>query len=56
MLFRSHEEETLDNLNVNEVFERCLRAHEITDEQKAILRLTYQEALRSLHNSDPLAE
>ncbi|MFA7232141.1 MAG: exonuclease SbcCD subunit D C-terminal domain-containing protein, partial [Victivallaceae bacterium] len=56
VLNRIHEEETLDSLNVDEVFDRCLAAHEIPDEQKIILRNTYREAVMSLHNIDPLAE
>ena len=56
VLNRIHEEETLDSLNVDEVFDRCLAAHEIPDEQKVILRDTYREAVMSLHNIDPLAE
>lgn len=56
VLNRIHEEETLDSLNVDEVFDRCLAAHEIPDAQKVILRDTYREAVMSLHNIDPLAE
>lgn len=55
-LSRSHPEETLDDLDENDVFARCLAVHEVPEEQRAILMLAYQEAIASLHNDDLRAE
>jgi len=49
-------EETLDDLNVTDVFQRCLDAHEIPEEQRRALMDAYQEILVSLNEADPLAE
>lgn len=51
-----HQEETLDDLNANEVFERCLAAHEIPEEQRPELLQAYQETLSSLFEDDVQAE
>ncbi|MCH9664525.1 MAG: exonuclease SbcCD subunit D C-terminal domain-containing protein [Gammaproteobacteria bacterium] len=51
-----HEQETLDNLSENEVFERCLAAHGVTDAQRDELTHTYQETLMSLLDGDLQAE
>lgn len=56
LLSRSHPEETLDDLDENDVFARCLAVHEVPEEQRAILMLAYQEAIASLHNDDLRAE
>ena len=51
-----HEEETLDDLNVNDVFERCLAVHGVPDNQRPELLQTYQEAVSSLYEDDMQAE
>ncbi len=51
-----HKEEALDDLNVNDVFERCLAAHNIPEDQRSELNRTYQETVLSLHEDDALAE
>ena len=56
VLSQSHEEETLDDLDVHDVFERCLAAHDVPAEQRVALRRTYAEAVLSLHDDDMLAE
>ena len=56
VLGQIHEEETLDDLNVNDVFERCLAVHEVPEEQRSELRQTYQETLSSLYEDDMHAE
>ena len=56
VLGQTHEEETLDDLNVDDVFERCLAAHEVPDDQRSELFLAYQETLSSLHEDDLQAE
>jgi DNA repair protein SbcD/Mre11 len=56
VLGQFHENETLDDLDIHDVFERCLSTHEISDEQRRQLRTTYQEAVTSLHDEDVRAE
>lgn len=56
VLGQIHEEETLDDLNVNDVFDRCLAVHEIPEEQRPELLQAYQETLSSLYEDDALAE
>ena len=48
--------ETLDDLDVTDVFVRCLDAHDVPEEQRTILLNTYQEVLVSLEENDPMAE
>ncbi|MDD2467442.1 MAG: exonuclease SbcCD subunit D C-terminal domain-containing protein [Desulfobulbus sp.] len=47
-LHQSQEAETLDELSVEEVFERCLEVHQIEDSQRRALRQTFTELTRSL--------
>ena len=49
-------EETLENMDANDVFERCLDVHDISDDQRPELLLTYQETLSSIHEDDLHAE
>ena len=49
-------EETLENMDANDVFERCLDVHDIPDDQRPELLLTYQETLSSIHEDDLHAE
>ena len=56
VLGQIHEEETLDDLNVNDVFERCLAAHEVPEEQRPELLRAYQETVSSLYEDDARAE
>ena len=49
-------DETLDDLTVEEVFERCLDAHEIPDQQRPVLRQAYHQVVKSLHEDDLRAE
>jgi exonuclease SbcD len=56
VLRQIHEEETLDDLNVNDVFERCLAVHCVPDNQRPELLQTYQEAVSSLYEDDTQAE
>ena len=53
---QTHEDETLDDLDVNDVFERCLDVHEVLEEQRPELLRTYQETLSSLYEDDNQAE
>ena len=56
MLERAFEGETLDDLNAEDVFARCLAAHGVTGEQRTELLRSYREAVASLHEDDPMAE
>ena len=56
VLGQSHEEETLDDLNVNDVFERCLAVHDVPEEQRPELLRAYQETVSSLYEDDVQAE
>jgi exonuclease SbcD len=56
VLGQSHEEETLDDLNVNDVFERCLAVHDVPEEQRPELLRAYQETVSSLYEDDMQAE
>jgi len=48
--------ETLQDLNEEEVFERCLIAHDIPDEQKSSLRGAYDQIVYNLRHEDTQAE
>lgn len=52
VLGQIHEEETLDDLNANDVFERCLALHAVPEEQRPELLRTYQETIQSLLEND----
>ncbi len=53
---RMEKEETLDDLDANDVFMRCLDAHGVPDEQRPGLIHVYQETLASLYEEDRNAE
>jgi exonuclease SbcD len=53
---RMEKEETLDDLDANDVFIRCLDAHGVPDEQRPGLIHVYQETLTSLYEEDRNAE
>jgi exonuclease SbcD len=48
--------ETLQDLNEAEVFERCLMAHHVPDEQKSSLRDAYDQIVYNLLHEDTQAE
>lgn len=48
-------EETLDDLDVTEVFKRCLQAHEVPEDQQPALLDAYREVIVSLREADPMA-
>ena len=56
VLGQLHEQETLDDLDVNQVFERCLNQHEISDEQRPALVHAYREIVQSIHEDDSQAQ
>ena len=56
VLGQIHEEETLEDLNENDVFERCLNVHDVPEDQRPELLRAYQETLSSLYEDDLQAE
>lgn len=56
VMHKMHDEETLDDLDVNDVFERCLVAHDIPEEQRPELLDAYRETLTSLYEEDTREE
>lgn len=52
VLGQIHEEESLDDLHVNDVFERYLAVHEVPDDQRPELYRAYQETISSLYHED----
>ena len=55
-LSRMASEETLDDLTVDDVFARCLAAHEVPPEQQAELVEAFRETLAALHEDAALGE
>ncbi len=51
-----HEDETLDDLDENDVFERCLESFAVPLEERAELTVSYKEIIKSLHEEDVNAE
>lgn len=51
-----HDKETLDDLNTDDVFERFLSSHDVSDEQRPDLLRAYHEIVASIHDDDSLAE
>ena len=56
VLGQIHDRETLDDLNVFDVFERCLSAHEVPQDQHPELLRAYRETIASLNEDDTRAE
>lgn len=55
-LSQVHNNETLAELNLDDVFTRCLDAHKVPAEQRAQLRDAYREIINLHEQSDPQAE
>ena len=53
-LSRMATEETLDDLEPQEVFARCLEAHSVPQEQQAELMAAFRETVAALHEDDAL--
>ena len=56
VLGAANKEETLEDLDVTDVFQRCLAAHDIPLEQRPALLSAYQEIIVSLNEADARAE
>jgi exonuclease SbcD len=48
--------ETLDDLDVTDVFKRCLKSNDIPEEQQAALLSAYQEIIVTINEQDLMAE
>lgn len=55
-LSRMATEETLDDLTVDDVFARCLAAHDVPEEQQAELVAAFRETVAALHEDASLGE
>lgn len=53
---RIHENETLDDLDVNDVFDRCLDAFDVPVENRPGITQSYHEIIKSLYEEDVNAE
>ena len=53
VLKRMEDEHSLDDLDVHEVFARCLAAHEVPDSQRPELTRLYREIVAAIHDDDP---
>jgi DNA repair protein SbcD/Mre11 len=56
VLDRFQDDETLDDLDIGDVFERCLEIHGVPDEQRPDLVQSYNEIVHDLLEEDPNAE
>ena len=56
VLRQIYEQETLDDLNVTDVFERCLTVHKVPEDQWPELLRAYQKTLLSLYEDGMQAE
>lgn len=50
------QDETLDDLDANDVFQRCLSAFDVPDQDRETLTACYAEIIKSLHEEDSNAE
>ncbi|HBM17278.1 MAG TPA: exonuclease sbcCD subunit D [Lentisphaeria bacterium] len=51
-----NENETLDDLDANDVFDRCLDTYEISADEREELKVSYDEIIKSLQEEDTNAE
>jgi exonuclease SbcD len=56
VISRTNEAETLDDLDVNEVFIRCLDTYDVPEEERPDIIQTYKEIIKSLQEDDINAE
>ena len=53
---RTCDEETLDDLDINDVFDRCLNTYEVLKDERPALIQSYKEIITSLQEEDTNAE
>ena len=56
VLAQAGDEETLEDLEVEDVFLRCLDVREVPEDQRSELLTAYREAVQSVHEDDGQAE
>ena len=56
IISQTHEDETLDDLDVNDVFNRCLDTYEVISSERPALIQSYNEIITSLNENDSNAE
>jgi exonuclease SbcD len=56
VISRTREDETLDDLDVSDVFIRCLDTYEVAEDERPALIRSYKETITSLHEDDINAE
>lgn len=56
VLNQINDKETLDDLNVNDVFDRCLALHDVPEEQRPELLRAYRETIMSINEDDSRTE
>lgn len=56
VLRQIHEEETLEDLDVDDVFKRCLTSHDVPEDQRDELLQAYKEIVLALKENDVQAE
>lgn len=56
VLEQQEQAETLDDLTEQDVFARCLDAHQVPEEQRTELLHSYQQVLDAIHDTDGMAE
>ncbi|HHO76560.1 MAG TPA: exonuclease subunit SbcD [Deltaproteobacteria bacterium] len=49
-------EEMLDDLDVSDVFKRCLESHEVPEDQRPALLSAYREVITTLNEADPMEQ
>jgi len=52
IIMQSDKAETLDDLDINDVFIRCLDSHEVTEDERPKLIQSYQEIIQTLQEVD----
>lgn len=56
VLSASHEQESLELLDIHDVFDRCLEAYEVPEEQREKLKESYQDIVVNLEQQDRNAD
>ncbi len=52
VISRTCENETLDDLDVNDVFIRCLNTYEVPEDERQTLIQSYKETIQGMHEED----
>ena len=56
VISQNHDQETLEDLDIKEVFERCLTANQVPADARPELVASYAEILQTLNEDDSQAE